>query len=118
MKNGKPHWCYDRNGNRICKRCRNKLVDNPKRLHSNGVRVIIGWLERTGVCRLCRATRGVNTFRTDWHHEKGFFIIFPWFGIIELCASCHSKEKIRLGEVSPKLDPITGKFISNRLVTI
>ena len=28
---------------------------------------------------------------THMHHARGYFTIFPWFGIEELCARCHIK---------------------------
>lgn len=76
-----------------------RAINNPKRIDSNGKQYFINWLNRKGKCEKCSATKGINCKHTIFHHEKGFFMIFPWFGIIELCSICDNKEKWRLGEI-------------------
>jgi len=91
-KQGWKEWRRDGRGGWICSNC-------PRRIDTNGRQITIKWLQLIGICNFCCAVKGVNTKKTDWHHQKGFIIIFPWYGIIELCSKCHIKEMWRLGEI-------------------
>lgn len=119
---GRQEWRlnHDVDGNALCFRCyqtllgppptpENKKKYNARRLATNGHIFYIGWMQRIGICNFCCAVAGINCVRTHWHHERGFFIIFPWFGVVELCGSCHSKESHRLSEVPPKNRKILSK---------
>lgn len=51
---------------------------------------------RTGYCSNCpKNIHDGSCKRTNLHHEHGYYIIFPYFGLVELCVSCHNKVKIR-----------------------
>jgi hypothetical protein len=111
-KRGHENWRlnHDLSNNMLCVNCYNRYYIRPKwskinnakwgpitsgrKIGSNGHSFYFSWLKRNRKCSKCQTIKGYF----DFHHEKGFFIIFPWFGIIELCKSCHDKEKWRLGE--------------------
>lgn len=62
----------------------------------------ISWLPLlTHRCSRCQKE---NT-RTDRHHSLGYFPIFKWFGIEELCDGCHN-----IVRAQPR-DLVTGRFI-------
>ena len=66
--------------------------DNARRFRFRDRR-IYAWLKpRTGYCSQCpNNLYDKTTQKTHLHHALGYFIIFPWFGCIELCASCHGQ---------------------------
>lgn len=64
--------------------------------HKLGIRffekwIHIGWNPRMGVCSSCGRRVGKEIRLTNMHHAKGYFHIFPWYGVEELCVGCHSK---------------------------
>ena len=63
-----------------------------RRIHFGGKRFILDWNPRTGICSQCGIRVG-RVWRTSMHHAKGYFWIFPWFGMEELCDSCHGKQR-------------------------
>lgn len=49
-------------------------------------KVKISFNPRKYVCSNCGAIG-----KTHLHHSMGYFMILPWFGIQELCKSCHGR---------------------------
>ena len=52
-------------------------------------RVFLDSNPRTGQCTQCLRRVGEGIKVTGMHHAKGYYMIFPWFGIVELCGRCH-----------------------------
>lgn len=95
-KNGWEYWRLNRGTDLvICNSCdaiiwRNKQT-NPRRI-SYGKGVVYLWKNpRTGACQECsrKISDGVIK-KTDMHHQL-YIPIIPWYGLIELCVSCHDK---------------------------
>jgi len=124
-------WRHNKEGQTVCWKCYLKYVweghkqsvkkDNDKRnpkhlLFKNRV-IVLSYNPRKGVCTQCGRKRGEGVKSTSIHHIE-YFIIFPWFGTVELCNSCHGFEGIRLGQAVPvqlynikaPRDPKTGRF--------
>lgn len=85
---------YPRYNNPNNKEFNNK--HNPNKLWFRNKTILLYWNPRTGYCSQC--TNNIydgSCNRTHMHHSLGYYIIFPWYGIIELCASCHRKQEGR-----------------------
>ena len=91
------HYCY-RLENEDFKKYRNNEKYNKNKLAFKDRRILLSYNPRTDICSKC----GKYNKKTQMHHAIGYYIIFPWYGTIELCPSCHVMEK----------DPID---ISNRI---
>ena len=120
-KRGKHQWrMYDNEW--YCKNCYSRYIDNPirnpenskkwnpithkkygpKRMSFKDERIQLKENPRNGICRKCGKSIGGEYIdckgrmaiikRTHEHHRYGYFIIFKWFGLVELCVSCHMKE--------------------------
>ncbi len=101
-KDGNTVW-YNHNDNWYCEKCNNKLFKNPKWHPINSLRRVCNHIEgkqeyvktnpRTGVCSICGAIKGIDCERTAIHHieyDKEDVLL----NTIELCASCHAKQKL------------------------
>lgn len=55
-------------------------------------RLYLSWFPRKGQCSKCMRKIGGGVHSTAMHHAQGYFVIFPWFGIVELCRTCHRSE--------------------------
>lgn len=104
LKNGKYERWYNYYNNKICQDChvktrhnkdinRKKRNDkhNKNRLKFKNIRILLDWNPRIDICSICNKYHN----RTHMHHSLGYYIIFPWYGIIELCPSCHRKEELK-----------------------
>lgn len=84
-------WYYTKDGKPLCRNCRSRTMDNPgviaRKLRFRQRRVTLTFRPRTGECSQCHRTPR----KTDMHHAKGYYIIFPWFGTVELCVRCHRR---------------------------
>jgi len=97
-----PVW-FNYNGGFICKKCRSKLVDNPKtnikwsprRLNYKGKSIPLKERVLTGVCSWCHRKVGEGIKRTHIHHLQ-YHDNDVLKDTIELCPSCHYKESWRL----------------------
>lgn len=108
---GAPNWFLNLDeGGRIigmlCNNCYSLFITYPKlkargwfntkyTYGNNKWHIIIytgwNWKQRTGYCSLCpNNIHDGSCKRTNLHH-KYYLRIFPWFGRIEVCRSCHSK---------------------------
>lgn len=126
QKSGKlyAHW-YRHEDGWICKKCRNKLIDNPvnnprwnkishekwnpiyapRILDFKGKAIIMKEAVRTGTCFLCKKKIGDEFVNCDGvkdrikitniHHIE-YHENDPLKDTVELCASCHAKESWRL----------------------
>lgn len=85
----------------LCKSCYGRLTYKPRslmqlskyvenqrgrRIRYPGLHITLSWNPRKYLCSECPATG-----ETDMHHALGYFRIFPWFGLVELCSPCHYK---------------------------
>lgn len=57
-------------------------------------RIHLGWNPRKGQCVRCKRIVGDEINKTDMHHALGYFHIFKWFGLEELCVHCHVDRRI------------------------
>jgi hypothetical protein len=109
-KTGYVQWYRDKGSNRMCKRCYNRLVTNPKwgpinhkkwdpitnrkwsprQLLFRGKRLRLAFEPRIGVCNLCRAVIGFDCKRTSMHHED-YDETDPLRHTIEVCGGCHNR---------------------------
>lgn len=63
-----------------------------KRINMAGNISLLLWKNlKTGACSKCSNKVGEGCKRTSLHHALGYFTILPWFGLEELCNSCHAK---------------------------
>jgi len=102
-KNGRSQW-HKRNNKLYCHRCynrifinpinnpKNHIINSPKRIGYKGKQVYIEFNPRIGVCNLCRAVAGVDCKTTHMHHIE-YNDDDPLKDTIELCASCHRKQR-------------------------
>lgn len=90
---------------------------HPRLLHYKSKQFILTFSPRKGLCDWCGKKKGdeyidhqgklAKVKKTDRHHIE-YYPIFIWFGTVELCRSCHTKETERLKKL--------GKVISNTLL--
>ena len=66
------------------------IVRNPKLLRFKNKQLTLFAL-RNGICQNCGKNKHLGDIKLTHMHHLEYFIIFPWFGVIELCASCHMK---------------------------
>lgn len=99
---------------KICNKCYFKFIYNDKRdrrdyqkwiktrtISFKHLRLILTFKIRSGYCSKCSNNIFDETCkRTHSHHAQGYYIIFPWYGVIELCPSCHKKHE-KNKEVEP-----------------
>jgi hypothetical protein len=70
------------------------IRNNPRKIRFKQRYIPLSWYTRTGYCSECPNNIFNKTCKqTHMHHDKGYFAIFPWFGTVELCVSCHNKRK-------------------------
>jgi len=102
-KKGIPNWIRYEDG-WICKRCRNKLVDNPikvkkwnhilnpiynvRKIRFKGKQILLKHNPRTGVCSQCGKIGYTHMHHIQYHDDD------PLKDTIELCVGCHNKTKI------------------------
>lgn len=103
LRDGKYERWYNYQNNKICQDCFTKTKEkkkdpnskkrndrhNKNRLLFKNIRVLLDWNPRTDICSHC----GKYDNKTNMHHALGYYIIFPWYGTIELCYSCHAIEE-------------------------
>jgi hypothetical protein len=108
----KPDW-YEVNrkkGTAICSNCYNRVINGDYvRLHAKfrikykNRYVYLKYNPRIGVCNWCRGVAPFDTAYTELHHdERRYDDNNPLRNTIELCKSCHQREKGRLGELKLK----------------
>lgn len=65
---------------------------------------------RCGVCNWCRAVKEIDTPYTERHHdERRYDDSKPLRFTLEICKSCHTKEKHRLGEIDKDVSRVSMK---------
>lgn len=119
------HWYHNMGRDKpICKKCYNNLYSAPQFRDRNRERInahdrermkskflffkkqiYSNFKQRSGYCSACPNNIYDSTCKVTHMHHWTYIIIFPWFGRVELCSSCHTKTK------NIKQDPISGKFI-------
>lgn len=68
-----------------------------------GRRLYIRFDPKIGVCNLCRAVIPFDSPMTNIHHDQGiYYENDPLKNTIEICVGCHTKESIKLGQISVK----------------
>ena len=112
-------WMHDENGNILCKRCYNYLIGNirsaearrryqrkykaeikSKTLTYKGKAITFPFDILCGVCNWCRRVLGIDTKRTNRHHDEGKYNdADPLWNTIEICAECHMPETLRLKQI-------------------
>ena len=98
---GYPHWLRHGIGRWLCFRCYQRSINapkwnkinQPKCLYFKGRHLLLKTILRKGLCSKC----GKNG-KTHLHHEE-YDDSNPLAHTIELCASCHMNESIRLGQI-------------------
>lgn len=81
------HYCFlETKGNRNPNRKKRNDIHNKNRLKFKNIRFLLDWNPRTDICSRCNKFHN----KTAMHHALGYYIIFPWYGTIELCPSCHN----------------------------
>lgn len=83
-----------------CKKCYDKHVTNPKwhkitnpnKLGIKSIQLYGYTNQRIGCCSLCKNNIFNGSCKQTHMHHKFYLRIIPWFGRIELCASCHVKK--------------------------
>lgn len=105
-KNGKKDWYKYKDGY-ICKKCYMKIFQHPKWNAVNkskmiifkGKQRILKKTPRTGYCSWCpNNTHNKTCKRTNIHHfeyDDNDLLKYT----IEICASCHMKESMKLGQI-------------------
>lgn len=96
----------------FCGKCRGRYLRASYRHRRNLTRYTIGHgirlynkeRQRTGYCSQCSNNVHNGTCKITNLHHRYYLRICPWFGRVELCASCHStitaKESWRKGRHS------------------
>lgn len=103
-KKGWHQWYRSKNGY-SCKKCRNVLIGNPKRLRFRGKRISLSKNPRKG---RCSNQKCVKEESTDIHHIK-YHPEDPLKDTIELCNSCHMKESWKNGSKLGRPKKVGGK---------
>lgn len=67
-----------------------------KRIQYKNKRIYLDKNPRTGYCGWCNNNKFDDSCKRTHMHHIEYYAIFMWFGTIELCYSCHSKETRRL----------------------
>lgn len=96
-KDGRKQWHLYKDG-RLCKKCFNNLIQNPKlnkkwnglAIRFLGIRIFLSFNPRKGYCSWCPSNIfDGTTERTHMHHW--FYVrILPWACTEEICNSCHT----------------------------
>lgn len=101
---------YDNDNNILCRKCWLHLIWGPNRnpierhkeqeglFHFRNTRFWFKKKMRTGRCSKCNNIIGHGCKNTNLHHWV-YIIIFPWFGMEEICVSCHTTESWKLGQI-------------------
>lgn len=72
---------------------KNPITNKQRYLYKNR-RILSDYNPRTGYCSQCSNNIYDGTCKkTQMHHSLGYYIIFPYFGLVELCSSCHVKTR-------------------------
>jgi hypothetical protein len=80
--------------NKIINKKYNKIY-HPRRFRFKDKSISLKSNPRIGYCSWCPNNIHDGSCRlTNMHHIE-YYIIFPWFGTVELCVSCHNKETQR-----------------------
>jgi len=106
-KSGIKDWYHDTSGNLICVNCYNRIIHGDYRRFKNRFRfkykgkiIHLDHDPRNDVCNWCRAVAPFDTPYTQRHHdERRYDDSDPLKNTIELCDSCHARERHRLGEI-------------------
>ena len=94
----------------LCHFCYSKYYRNPKTVKKDNIknnqrlnkrrflfkkrRILLDYELRKGYCSKCpNNIYNKSCKTTHLHHSKGYYIIIPYYGLIELCPSCHRKER-------------------------
>ena len=89
-----PHWYNNEPIGWLCEVCKNRYIKNPRRICYFDKRIPLSNYPRKGVCLECgKSVITTEVKRTNMHHALGYFPIFVWFGILELCVGCHDKKR-------------------------
>lgn len=106
----KPDWYNVDRENKlaVCSNCYNMKINSEYYKHKykskikyKGRYIYLKHEPRVGVCNWCRKVAPFDTPYTELHHDERMYNDSnPLENTIELCKTCHQKEKYRLGELS------------------
>ena len=97
---GTPVW-HIHNGNRLCRKCYEKLIHAPKyrkkhneeqkqyRLSFGGIHLSLSFILPRDRCDICGISKGQG-LKIDRHHYF-YCVIMPWSMTIPICSKCHAK---------------------------
>jgi hypothetical protein len=57
-----------------------------------GRSIYLGWNPKKNICSNCKRSVESGEIKLTSMHHLEYCIIFPWFGTIELCMTCHYSE--------------------------
>jgi hypothetical protein len=114
-------WNHNLEGQRICRKCYRRFIwkgykksvqknndkQTPLKIYFKNRRITLKENPRSGICSICNKKIGEGIKTTNIHHFR-YDDNDPLKNTEELCAGCHAKETIRLGQI--KRDSITGRF--------
>ena len=90
---GYEDWYHNENGNPVCFDCWD-LFHKKRTILFLGVQIYLSWNPRTGRCSKCTNNIHDGSCKVTNMHHLFYLRICPWFGMVELCVSCHAVETV------------------------